>query len=127
MDVCFPVIVDKGVASTIYGHFASAPVFVVVETDTGESTAIANCDPDNPYAGCDPFIALKNRALGGIVVGGAGDESVRVMNMCGFRMYQAKSVSVAENLALFVAGDLRELEVANSHLEGRCDGATGSS
>jgi predicted Fe-Mo cluster-binding NifX family protein len=127
MEVCFPVVNDEGSASTIYGHFASAPLFVVVDAATGQSTAIANCDPDSPYAGCNPFAALNNRKFDGIVVGGANDESVRVMNMCGFRMYQAESASVAENLALFEAGDLLELEVVNSHLEGRCESDTGSS
>lgn len=128
MNVCFPVITDAGLESTIYGHFASAPLFVIIDTKSGQSSVIANCDPANPLKGCNPFSALGREHLDGIVVGGIGDESVRVMNICGFRIYQASSTSVADNLALFESGSLAEVEVLQSHLEGRCSaGESGNS
>ncbi len=34
MKVCFPVIADAGMESTIYGHFASTPFFVIIDTDS---------------------------------------------------------------------------------------------
>jgi len=120
MKVCFPAIADAGMASEIYGHFASAPLFVIIDTDTGISSAIANCDRENPYAGCNPFSALTGQQLDGIVVGGIGDDSLRVMNMCGFTVHQAISASVAENVVLFSYGTLQEMAVMQSHLEGRC-------
>jgi predicted Fe-Mo cluster-binding NifX family protein len=111
--------------STIYGHFASAPLFVIIDSRTRQSTAVANCDPENPYGGCNPFSALRGRQLDGIVVGGIGDESVRVMNLCGFRVYQAQSPAVADNVALFEKDGLPEVTVQQSHLEGRCSGGEG--
>ena len=120
MNVCFPVITDAGLESAIYGHFASAPFFMIIDTDTLQSSMIANCDSENPFAGCNPFSALKGRQLDGIVVGGIGDDSVRVMNMCGFSIYQAASASVGENVTLFMNSSLSEVEVLQSHLEGRC-------
>ncbi|HIJ86361.1 MAG TPA: NifB/NifX family molybdenum-iron cluster-binding protein [Desulfuromonadales bacterium] len=120
MKVCFPAIADAGMVSEIYGHFASAPLFVIIDTDTGISSAIANCDRENPYAGCNPFSALTGQQLDGIVVGGIGDDSLRIMNMCGFTVHQAISASVAENVALFSNGTLQEMAVMQSHLEGRC-------
>ena len=125
MKIGFPVVTDEGVESTIYGHFASAPLFLIIDTHTGESSVIANCDPANPYGGCNPFSALKGERLDGIVVGGIGDESVRVMNMCGFRVYQAHSPAVAHNLPLFEEKGLEEVTVQQSHLEGRCSGGSG--
>lgn len=120
MNVCFPVMADAGMESTIYGHFASAPFFVIIDTDNRRCSAIANCDRENPYAGCSPFSALRGQKLDGIVVGGIGDDSVRVMNLCGFKVYQASSESVAENVALFESSRLPEVAVLQSHLEGRC-------
>jgi len=126
MKVCFPVINDAGIESAIYGHFASAPNFLIIDTDTRQSSAIANCDRNNPYAGCNPFSALSCQQLDGIVVGSIGDDAVRVMNMCGFKIYQAGSASVTENVALFESNSLPEVEVLQSHLEGRCsDGESG--
>lgn len=125
MNICFPVITDEGMESTIYGHFASAPFFLIIDTETRQSSAIANCDPADPFGGCNPFSALRGRHLGGIVVGGVGDDAVRAMNICGFRIYQASSPSVAENTALFENGSLPEVALLQSHLEGRCSAGEG--
>jgi len=125
MKLCFPVAADQGMESSIYGHFASAPLFLIVDTATGQSKAIANCDPANPYHGCNPFSALKGESLDGIVVGGIGDESLRVMNMCGFKVYQAHCASLAQNAALCTGAGLSELVLQQSHLEGRCSGGDG--
>lgn len=120
MNICFPVTSDAGMDSSIYGHFASSPFFVIIDTTTRQRSTIVNCDRDNPFAGCNPFSALRGRQLDGIVVDAIGDDAVRAMNLCGFSVYQASSTSVAENLELFVNGALHEVLVQQSHLEGRC-------
>ncbi|MEI6205792.1 MAG: NifB/NifX family molybdenum-iron cluster-binding protein [Desulfuromonadales bacterium] len=125
MNICFPVIIDAGLDSTIYGHFASAPFFLIIDTDTLQSRVIANCDHVNPFAGCNPFTALNGLQLDSIIVGSIGDDSVRVMNICGFRVYQARSASVAENAALFECGSLPEVTLLQSHMEGRCSAGEG--
>jgi len=125
MKLCFPVATDVGMNSEIYGHFTSAPLFVIIDTETRQSSVIANCDRDNPYGGCNPFSALKGERLDGIIVDGIGDESVRVMNMCGFKLYQAESPAVAKNIALFETDSLAELIAQESHLEGRCSDGEG--
>jgi predicted Fe-Mo cluster-binding NifX family protein len=125
MKLCFPVVTDEGMESKIYGHFASAPLFLIVDTLTRQSTVIANCDPSNPFGGCNPFSALKGQQLAGIIVGGIGDESVRVMNLCGFKVYQALSSVLAENIAPFAENSLPEVTVQQSHLEGRCSAGEG--
>ncbi len=125
MKVCFPVIADQGLQSTIYGHFASAPLFLEVDTDTGQASAIPNCDKFNPDAGCDPFKALAGRQLDGVVVGGLGDNLLDMLNMMGFRVYEAQTESVEENVELFGRQALPELEKLNSVEAGRCDGVSG--
>ncbi len=125
MKLCFPIITGEGLDSEIYGHFASAPWFLVVNTAIMQSYVVANCDPDNLYAGCNPFMALRDKSLDGIVVGGIGDDALRTMNMCGFRVFQAENASVRENIALCEQQALPELEVLHSDLEGPCDGHEG--
>ena len=120
MNICFPVITDVGIESAIYGHFASSPLFVIIDTATRLCSVIVNCDRDNPFAGCNPFSALRGRQLDGIVVDAIGDDAVRAMNLCGFSVYQASSTSVAENLKSFATGALHEILVQQSHREGRC-------
>jgi predicted Fe-Mo cluster-binding NifX family protein len=122
MKICFPVITEEGLDSTIYGHFASAPWFLVVDTSCMQSYVIANCDQNNLYGGCNPFMALRGLKLDGIVVGGIGDDALRAMNMCGFRVFQAEGASVRENVERFQLQALHELEMLYSELEGTCAG-----
>jgi predicted Fe-Mo cluster-binding NifX family protein len=120
MKLCFPVVTDERLESTIYGHFASAPWFLIYDTVIRQTCVVANCDENNLYGGSNPFMALRNMHLDGIVAGGIGDDALRTMNMCGFRVYQAQSASVRENVELFEQQLLTEVELQNSHLEGSC-------
>ena len=120
MKICFPIGADAGPDSTIYGHFASAPQFLIVDTEENSTCAVANCDGDDPQKRCNPFLALQGRPLDGIVVDGIGDDALRTMQLCGFRVFAADSTVVRENLAPFVAQQLQELEAQDSHLEGNC-------
>ena len=125
MKVCFPVITEEGLDSKIYGHSASAPWFLIVDTGSMQSYVVANCDQNDLYGGCNPFMALRGLKLDGIVVGGIGDDALRAMNMCGFRVYQAESAAVRENATLFKQQLLPELEVMNSDKEGTCSDQAG--
>jgi len=122
MKVCFPVIKDEGFASKIYGHFASAPQFMLVDTETTEASAIPNHDMSDPEAGCNPFKALAGRQLDGVIVGGVGDNLLELLNMMGFRVYEAQSESVRENVELFVKQELPEVTKQGSVEAGRCGG-----
>ncbi len=48
MKICFPVKEDKGLDSVLYGHFGTAPIFIVCDTETGEFEAVENghLDPE---------------------------------------------------------------------------------
>jgi predicted Fe-Mo cluster-binding NifX family protein len=126
MKVCFPVVTDEGMGSNIYGHFASAPCFLIVDTVTRQTYTLANCDGKNLFSGCNPFIALRDQELDGIVVAGIGDDALRTMNSCGFRVYEANSSSVRENAELFEHHALTEALLQNSHLEGSCNDQEGA-
>lgn len=125
MKVCFPVIADQGLQSTLYGHFASAPLFLEIDTDSGQTSAIPNCDALNPDAGCNPFKALAGRQLDGVVVSGLGDNLLDLLNMMGFRVFEAQTESVQENIVLFGKQELPEVEKQNSAEAGRCGDESG--
>lgn len=121
MKLCFPVVQDQGLESTLFGHFASALLFLLVDTDTDECVSIANCDELAPEAGCDPFKALVNKNVDGVVVGGLGDGFLEMLNMMGLRVFEAQSLSVKENIELFRQDALGIVEMQNSAEAGRCD------
>jgi len=122
MKVCFPIAADEGLASVIHGHFSSAPLYLVVDTLTKASWAIPNCDPQNPFAGCNPFLALAPLQLEAVITGGIGDTAVRLLNSLGCKVLIAESIRLIENLALLERNALQEQAAQDSHLEGRCGG-----
>lgn len=122
MKLCFPVVKNEGLDSTLYGHFASAPLFILIDTETGETESVSNCNELNPEAGCDPFKALVNKNVGGVIVAGLGDGFLEMLNMMGACVYQAKSASVKESMELFRQDALEVLEIQNSAEAGLCDG-----
>lgn len=120
MKLCFPVLRDQGLESILYGHFASAPMFLVIDTDTGESLDIPNCDETAPEAGCNPFKALINKNLDAVIVGGIGDGFLEMVNMMGYSVFQAQSVSVKDCVEHFCQNALDVVEKQNSADEGKC-------
>jgi predicted Fe-Mo cluster-binding NifX family protein len=58
--------------SKVCGHFGSAPVFVVVETDSNEVSTINNRDQNHVHGSCSPLKSLNNQKIDVVVVAGIG-------------------------------------------------------
>jgi predicted Fe-Mo cluster-binding NifX family protein len=121
MKLGFPVISDEGMESRIYGHFASAPMFLSVDTESGQMIAFENIDQENPQAGCNPFKALVGSRIDSMIVDGVGDGFIELLNLLGMSVYQAESENIRENVELFAKDALSQLEYQNSADEGRCE------
>ena len=69
MKVCFPVAQDEGFESKVYGHFGSAPMFIVVDTELKEAKVLDNSDKGHGHGSCRPLKALGGEKVDAIVVG----------------------------------------------------------
>lgn len=108
MKVCFPVLENQGLQSQVFGHFGSAPGFVVVDAVTSEITAINNSDQIHEHGACNPVAGLGGHQVDAIVVGGIGGGALLKLNSSGLRVFQAREGTIAENLELFRANELAE-------------------
>lgn len=108
MKVCFPVSVDQGLESQVFGHFGSAPGFVVVDMITNAITAINNSDQVHEHGACNPVAGLGGHQVDAIVVGGIGGGALQQLNRSGLRVFQAHEGTIAENVVLFKANELPE-------------------
>ena len=108
MKVCFPVAEAKGINSEIYGHFGSAPAFVIVETDDNTVTAINNRDQQHAHGACNPLKKFDNQEVHALVVGGIGMGALNMLNQSGIRVYQAQAPTVQANIDFLKAGTLPE-------------------
>ncbi|GAB4262246.1 NifB/NifX family molybdenum-iron cluster-binding protein [Deferrisoma sp.] len=114
MKICFPVERPDGLGSTVYGHFGSAPAFVVVDTDTAEVSAVVNRDLQHEHGRCSPLKALDGHAVDAVVVGGIGKGALAGLSRAGIRVFAAFPGTVAENLEHWKAGRLPEWDPART-------------
>ena len=108
MKVCFPVLENNGLTSQVFGHFGSAPGFVVVDMSTNEVTTINNSDQIHQHGACNPVAGLGGHQVDAIVVGGIGGGALHKLNSAGMRVFQAHEGTISENIALFRTNELPE-------------------
>ena len=107
MKIAFPVQEDMGLESTLYGHFGSAPHFVVVDSDTRTVAALPNRDLEHEHGACRPLEALGT-AVDAVVAGGIGGGALAGLHAAGVKVYRGVEGTVRENLEMFKAGHLPE-------------------
>ena len=121
MKVCFPVKNVQELESEVYGHFGSAPVFILVDTEKREALTINNNDQHHAKGMCSPLRALGAHEIDCVVVGGIGGGALMKLNQSGIRVYKASARTVSENLALFAAGSLSAFSpghICGGHADG---------
>ena len=106
MKVCFPVNTIQSLDSEVYGHFGSAPAFILVDTETKEATTITNSDQNHAHGMCSPIKALGGQKIDCVVVGGIGGGALMKLNQSGISVYKAMGLTVNDNLNLMNSGKL---------------------
>jgi len=106
MKVCFPVKNTQSLDSEVYGHFGSAPAFVLVDTETKEAATITNGDQHHAHGMCSPLRALGGHEIDCVVVGGIGGGALMKLGQAGITVYKALGLTVQDNLDLLQAGSL---------------------
>ncbi len=124
MKIAFPTREDKGAESQVYGHFGSAPRFVIIDSDDDSASTVENPDAIHPHGQCRPLKALGGMAVDKVVAGGIGAGALAKLNKAGIRVYRAIEGSVAENLGLIQSDTLPEftpdLTCAGHSRDGGC-------
>jgi predicted Fe-Mo cluster-binding NifX family protein len=122
MKVGFAVELNEGLESAVYGHFGSAPAFVIVDTDLKQVSAVDNTNAHHVHGACNPIMALGGNAIDAMVVGGIGPGAIMKLNAMGVKVYRAGAPTVNENIALLGTNGLQELSMDDSCHEhgGQC-------
>ena len=76
MKICVPVEVNNGFESRPFGHFGSAPMFVVYDLESGDLSTINNCDLGHEHGMCQPIKALAGNVVDAVIVGGIGQGAI---------------------------------------------------
>ena len=108
MRIAFPVQENNGLESPVYGHFGSAPWFVLTDAQGDRLETVTNEDAHHEHGRCQPVQALGGRPVDAVVVGGIGAGALRKLQAEGVRVFRGVEGSVRENLDLLNAGKLPE-------------------
>jgi predicted Fe-Mo cluster-binding NifX family protein len=114
MKICFAVDKDEGLNSAVYGHFGSAPLFVMVDTESGSFSSVGNRDMIHVHGACNPIAAIGGRGVDAVVVGGIGAGALNRLNAEGIQVYAAMAETVDENINLMKEGKLPVLSLRNT-------------
>jgi predicted Fe-Mo cluster-binding NifX family protein len=114
MRICIPAGTDAGLESPVFGHFGSAPYFVVHDTDAGGTEVIENENQHHAHGGCQPLAAFDGQTLDALVVGGIGRRAIARLNQAGTKVYRAVEGTVAANVTKLAAGELEEFSAESA-------------
>jgi predicted Fe-Mo cluster-binding NifX family protein len=106
MKICLPIKTDEGLESKVFGHFGSAPLFFVADTDSGEYKVEANNNQHHEHGNCQPLAAIAGFDADAIVVGGIGAGALNKLSAGGLQIFRATFDTVAENIAAYKSGKL---------------------
>jgi predicted Fe-Mo cluster-binding NifX family protein len=125
MKIAFPLQESNGLDSPVYGHFGSAPWFLLTDAPGGVFEIVTNEDAHHEHGMCRPDLALGGRPVDAVVVGGIGAGALRKLQDGGIRVFRGVEGSVRENLDLLSAGKLPEFRfemtcAGHEHGEGGC-------
>jgi predicted Fe-Mo cluster-binding NifX family protein len=114
MKVCIPVEEYRGLESTVFGHFGSAPVFALVDTETLTVESLANRDEHHQHGACSPLKAIGGRQVNAVIVGGIGSGAIRGLQSAGIDVFRFVGGTVADAVQQFKAGTLPALTVQHA-------------
>ncbi|WP_343101707.1 NifB/NifX family molybdenum-iron cluster-binding protein [Romboutsia sp. MSSM.1001216sp_RTP31141st1_G3_RTP31141_220114] len=108
MKICMPVEVNEGLLSKPFGHFGSAPMFLVYDLESNEVSALDNGDLGHEHGKCQPIKALSGNVVDAVIVGGIGQGAIVKLNSMGIKVYKALGATLKENIDLFNENKLNE-------------------
>ena len=98
----------EGLESRVYGHFGSAPGFVIVDTKTRSFEEIGNDDLHHEHGMCQPLKALQGREVDAVAVGGIGMGALMKLQAQGIKVYRATEGTVRDNIGLILEQKMPE-------------------
>jgi len=108
MKLCIPATEDQGPESPLSAHFGSAPLFVIVDTESGAFHAVPNRNLHQGHGTCQPLRPLAGEQVDGIAVGGIGMGALGKLLAAGLKVYVTREGTVCGTVSALKAGTLEE-------------------
>lgn len=107
MNICIPVEDDRGLDSPVCAHFGSAPLFMIVDTETRSCRALPNTNQHHGHGMCMPLASLDGEKVDALVVGGIGMGALNKLQARGINVFLSDRPTVREAVDAHGEGRLR--------------------
>jgi len=95
LKIAIPIESDLGLESKVYGHFGSAPGFLVYDTEAKASSVLANHQHQHAHGQCNPIAALAGQTVDALVTGGIGGRALELLNASRIRVFRVPEAGTA--------------------------------
>jgi predicted Fe-Mo cluster-binding NifX family protein len=106
MIVCIPVNEALGLQSPVCAHLGSAPMYLVVDSESEGCRVISNAHQHHEHGTCAPLAALEGEKIDLMVVAGIGQGAMNKLAAAGIRVCMTQGPTVAEVMSALRAGTL---------------------
>jgi predicted Fe-Mo cluster-binding NifX family protein len=114
MYICIPVEADHGLDSPVCAHFGSAPLFMMIDTETRSCRALPNTNRQHSHGMCMPLAALDGEQVDALVVGGIGMGALSKLQARGINVFLSDRATVREAIDAHSQGRLQPVTPANA-------------
>lgn len=120
MKICIPVESVEGLNASVFGHFGSAPYFLVYDTQSNGFEILGNEDSDHVHGNCHPLKVLEDKQIDTVICRGMGARAIERLNKGGIRAYRTDAKTAEEAARRCKEGGLDELTVENCCVDHQC-------
>lgn len=106
MKACLPIAHDLGLESRVHPHFGTAPMFLIVDTDTRAAHAVENPKREDEHGRCLPLDLLVEEGVDVVVVNGIGAGALGRLSAARIVAYHGPHGTAGEVLDAVVSGAL---------------------
>lgn len=114
MNICIPVLDDRGLESPVSSHFGSAPMYLLADSETRQTRALSNARTVHEHGACRPLDALAGETIDALVVGGIGAGALAKLRGAGIRVFRATAPTASACLDAFLRNEVEEIDPAGA-------------
>ncbi len=121
MKICIPTEEKNGMESLAYGHFGSAPYFLIYDTITKDFEILNNNESEHEHGQCNPVQPLKEIGVSAVVVAGMGARALMNLQSMGIKVFRTSDTkTIKDIISNLDSSQMEQLTVENSCSHHNC-------
>lgn len=119
MKLCFPVQENNGLQSQVSRHFGSAPLLLVVDTESREISELKRSAHAEQPGSARLAQLLAGEPIDAMVVSSIGPGAISRLQAAGLKVYQTAGATISDNLLCLDDKRLKEFDAAGLCSQGQ--------